>query len=93
MVIRMIDIAITRLSSKGQIVIPLEMRNNFNEGEKLVIIKNEEQLILKKASDFNKKFEEDLIFAKRTEDALKKYEKGLYKEMNDKSFTNEIEKW
>jgi AbrB family looped-hinge helix DNA binding protein len=89
----MIDIAITRLSSKGQIVIPLEMRNNFNEGEKLVIIKNEEQLILKKASDFNKKFEEDLIFAKRTEDALKKYEKGLYKEMNDKSFTNEIEKW
>ncbi len=93
MVISMIDIAITRLSSKGQIVIPSEMRNNFNIGEKLVIIKNEEQLILKKASDFNKNFEDDLIFAKRTEDALKKYEKGLYKEMDDKSFTNEIEKW
>ena len=89
----MIDIAITRLSSKGQIVIPSEMRNNFNEGEKLVIIKNEEQLILKKASDFNKNLEDDLTFAKRTEDALKKYEKGLYKEMDDKSFTNEIEKW
>lgn len=89
----MIDFAITRLSSKGQIVIPSEMRNNFNKGEKLVIIKNEEQLILKKASDFNKYFEEDLAFAKRTEDALKKYEKGLYEEMNGKSFINEIEKW
>ena len=30
MVITMIDIAITRLSSKGQIVIPSEMRKNFN---------------------------------------------------------------
>jgi len=89
----MIDIAITRLSSKGQIVIPSEMRKNFKIGEKLVIIKNEEQLILKKASDFNNNFEEDLIFAKRTEDAFKKYEKGLHKEMDDKSFTNEIEKW
>jgi AbrB family looped-hinge helix DNA binding protein len=89
----MIDIAITRLSSKGQIVIPSEMRTNFNKGEKLVIIKNEEQLILIKASDFNKNFEDDLTFAKRTEDALNKYEKGLYKEMDGKSFTNEIEKW
>lgn len=89
----MIDIAITRLSSKGQIVIPSEMRKNFNIGDKLVIIKNDEQLILKKASDFNNNLEDDLIFAKRTEDALKKYEKGLYKEMDDKSFTNEIEKW
>ena len=89
----MIDIAITRLSSKGQIVIPSEMRNNFSKGEKLVIIKNEDQLILKKASDFNKNLEEDLTFAKRTEEALKRYEKGLYKEMNGRSFTNEIEKW
>jgi len=48
----MIDIAITRLSSKGQIVIPSEMRKNFNIGEKLVIIKNEEQLILKKSKRF-----------------------------------------
>ena len=69
------------------------MRNNFSKGEKLVIIKNEEQLILKKASDFNKNLEEDLTFAKRTEEALKRYEKGLYKEMNGRSFTNEIEKW
>ena len=89
----MTDIAITKLSSKGQIVIPSEMRDNFSVGEKLVIIKNGEQLILKKASDLGKNFEEDLTFAKRTEEALKRYEKGHYKEMNARDFVNEIEKW
>ena len=93
MVIDMIDIAITKLSSKGQVVIPTEMRHDFGRGEKLVIIKNGAQLILKKASDLGKNFEEDLNFAKRTEEALKRYEKGLCKEMNDKDFINEIEKW
>ena len=89
----MIDIAITKLSSKGQIVIPSEMRDDFSVGEKLVIIKNGEQLILKKASDLGKNFEEDLTFAKRTEESLKRYEKGLYKEMNARDFVNELEKW
>lgn len=89
----MIDVAITKLSSKGQIVIPSEMRNGFNKGEKLVIIKNEGQLILKKVKDLGKNFEEDLTFAKRTEEALKRYENGLSKEMSAKDFANEIEKW
>ncbi|CAD6494087.1 MAG: hypothetical protein CHKLHMKO_00619 [Candidatus Argoarchaeum ethanivorans] len=61
----MIDVAITKLRSKGQIVIPSEMRDNFREGEKIVIIKSEERLILKKVSDFGKNFEEDLAFAKK----------------------------
>jgi AbrB family looped-hinge helix DNA binding protein len=33
----MINVAITKLSSKGQIVIPSEMRDDFSKGEKLVI--------------------------------------------------------
>jgi AbrB family looped-hinge helix DNA binding protein len=89
----MIDIAITKLSSKGQIVIPSEMRGNFSEGEKLVIIKNGKQLILKKVSDIGKNFEEDITFAKRTEEALIMYEKGHYKAMDARDFANEIEKW
>ena len=93
MVIDMIDIAITKLSSKGQVVIPSEMRADFGEGEKLVIIKNGEQLILKKASDPDKNFVDDLAFARRTEEALKRYENGLFKELNTRDFTNELEKW
>jgi AbrB family looped-hinge helix DNA binding protein len=89
----MIDIAITKLSSKGQVVIPSEMRADFGEGEKLVIIKNGEQLILKKASDLDKNFADDLAFARRTEEALKRYENGLFKEMNTRDFAIELEKW
>jgi bifunctional DNA-binding transcriptional regulator/antitoxin component of YhaV-PrlF toxin-antitoxin module len=89
----MIDITITKLSSKGQAVIPSEMRVDFGEGEKLVIIKNGEQSILKKASDPAKNFADDLAFARRTEEALKRYENGLFKELNTRDFTNELEKW
>jgi len=72
----MIDISITRMSSKGQVVIPKEMRSNIKEGEKLMLIKNDGQIIIKKASDLNKNLKEDLEFAKKTEEAWKRYEKG-----------------
>ena len=63
------DVAITKMSSKGQIVIPAEMRQEIHEGEKLIIIKNDKQLILKKVKDLEKNLADDLIFAKRTEEA------------------------
>ncbi|MEK6908977.1 MAG: AbrB/MazE/SpoVT family DNA-binding domain-containing protein [Nanoarchaeota archaeon] len=43
------EIATTRLSSRGQIVIPIEMRKDLKEGDKLIIIKNGEDLIIKKS--------------------------------------------
>ena len=45
------EVAITKMSSKGQIVIPAEMREGIHEGEKLVIIRNNGQIIMKKASE------------------------------------------
>ena len=87
------DIGITKMSSKGQVVIPAEMRGDIKEGEKLVIIKNGQQLILKKASDLDKTLEGDLEFAKRTEEAWKSYEQGEFKTMDSKRFLKELEKW
>jgi len=87
------DIAITKMSSKGQIVIPANMRKNIPEGEKLVIIENEGQLILKKAKKLSKNLEEDLLFAKRTEVAFKKYEQGKFVEMGFDDFLNKANKW
>ena len=89
----MIDVSVARMSSKGQVVIPQEMRHGFHEGEKLIIIKNEKQLIIKKASDFDKSMEQDLIFAKRTEKALRKYEKGEFTEMGFDEFIEKAKKW
>ncbi len=87
------DIAITKMSSKGQVVIPREMRKNIHEGEKLVIIQNDDQLIMKKASKLNKNLEEDLELARRTEEAWKSYEKGEFIEMDFDDFLKEVKKW
>ena len=81
------------MSSKGQIVIPSEMRKDFKKGEKLVLIKNKKQLVLKKMKDLSKNLEEDLIFAKRTEAAWKRYEKGEFKSMDFDEFLKEVKKW
>ncbi|KYC51508.1 MAG: hypothetical protein AMQ74_01126 [Candidatus Methanofastidiosum methylothiophilum] len=87
------DIAITKMRSKGRIDIPEDMRDDIKEGEKLVIIKNKDQIILKKAEAISKNLEEDLIFAKRTEEALKKYEKGKFIEMDFEEFMEEAKTW
>ena len=89
----MANISITKMSSKGQVVIPQEMRKGIKEGEKLVVIQNGKQIILKKVKDFDENIEEDLIFAKRTEEAWKKYDKGEFISMDFDEFLNEIKKW
>jgi len=87
------NISITKISSKGQVVIPQEMRSHLKEGDKLVVMKNKDQIILKKADDFNKNLEEDLEFARRTEEAWKSYERGEFKQMDFDDFINEMKKW
>ena len=87
------DIGITKMSSKGQVVIPEELREDIAEGEKMIIIKNNDQLIMKRAKDFDKNVQEDLIFAKRTEEAFKRYEKGEFIEMDFDEFLKEVKKW
>ena len=89
----MMEIDITRLSSKGQIVIPREMRKEFREGEKLLIIKDKNRLVLKKASKIDEQLEEDLEFARRTEEALKRIEAGEGITMEFDDFIEEMKKW
>jgi len=84
---------ITKLSSKGQIVIPAGMRKDLKEGDKLIIIRNKDQIILKKADKMDKQLNEDLEFARRTEEAYKSYERGEFKEMEFDDFIKEMKKW
>ena len=89
----MANIGITKVSSKGQIVIPGDLRGDIKEGDKLVVIRNGDQIILKKAGKFDKNIEEDLEFAKRTEEAYKRYERGEFKTMEMDDFLEEMNKW
>ena len=83
-------IGITRISSKGQVIIPLEMRNDLKKGDKLVIIKNNDQIILKKADKFDKLLEEDLEFARRTEEAWKDIDAGRSKTYTKEEFLKKL---
>ncbi len=89
----MVDIEITRLSSKGQVVIPSGMRKGLKEGEKFVIIRDGGRFILKSVRDFDKNIEEDMEFARRTEEAWKSYCRGEFKSMPADEFLKELEKW
>ena len=87
------NIGITRMSSKGQIVIPQDMRKDIKEGEKLVIIEGDGKLILKKASKMDENFQEDLEFARRTEEALKRIEAGEFISIDSENLEEEMMKW
>ena len=80
------------MSSKGQIVIPQEMRKGFHDGEKFVVIKAGKQLILKSIEDFDENIEEDLEFARRTEEAWQRYERGEFKSLPMDEFLKKLEK-
>lgn len=89
----MAEIDITRMSSKGQVVIPLDMRKDMREGEKLVIIKSGNQIIIKKASRMDEQLKEDIEFARRTEEAYKRIEAGKGITMEFDEFIKEMKKW
>jgi len=38
----------TKMSSRGQVVIPLDMREGIKEGDKLIVIRKDNEIILKK---------------------------------------------
>jgi AbrB family looped-hinge helix DNA binding protein len=89
----MINVDFTRMSSKGQIVIPQEMRKDIAVGDRFIIIQRGNEIILKPADDLEENFLEDLDFAKKTLASLDKYGKGKFKETEGKDFLKELEKW
>ena len=88
----MAEVAITRVSSRGQVVIPREMREGLAEGERLVVIKEGKSIVMKPAKDFDKNLAEDLEFARRTEAAWKRYENGEFESVSEEDFLKELEK-
>ena len=85
---------LTRVSSKGQVVIPLDLRKRLHvkEGSVFAVSSiNSDMLILKKIK--NPMTAEDLEIAKEVEEAWKEIERGEYTEMEADEFLEEIKKW
>lgn len=89
----MVNIATTKMSSKGQVVIPIHMRKAIKAGDTLLVIENNDSILLKRADDLDKKFEEDLEFARRTKEAWKQIDAGKFIQMDAKDFIKEMRKW
>jgi len=87
------DIGITRISSKGQIVIPASMRSDLAEGEQFLVIREGDRFILKPLEDLEPAVREDIIFAEKTERAFLEYEKGEFSRKEETDFIEELESW
>ncbi len=89
----MANISVTRMSSKGQIVIPVSMRKNLKVGDDILIIQDDERIILKKSDKLAEQMKEDLEFARRTEEAYKRIEAGEFISIDSENLEEEMNKW
>ena len=86
------DIAITTLSSKGQIVIPETFRKSWRKGDKILLIRDGERIAMTLATKTMQKFAGDIEFAKRTAEAWERYERGEFVSMSEDEFRRWLEK-
>ena len=89
----MINLDVTKISSKGQIVIPVSMRKNLKEGDNLIVMMEDDRIVLRKIDSLTEKMKEDLEFAKRTEEVWRKIESGKGITMDFDNFLKEMKKW
>ncbi len=86
------EIELTKLSSKGQIVLPQKIREKLHirEGTTLAVSAEGELVVLKKVSN---PLEDELETLAEIKQAWKEIEAGKYKKLSSEAFLKEIEKW
>jgi len=84
---------LTRLSSKGQIVIPNDIRKKLHvqEGSIFGVVAKDNTIILKKID--TKAKAEDMRTLKLVEESWKDIEEGRYKRTSVEDFFKELSKW
>ncbi|MEK6816142.1 MAG: AbrB/MazE/SpoVT family DNA-binding domain-containing protein [Nanoarchaeota archaeon] len=84
---------LTRVSSKGQLVIPNDIRKDLQikAGDIFATNRFDDLIILKRIK--NPILKEDLMMIKEVEDAWKEIEQGKSKTMKKEDFLKELEKW
>lgn len=87
------NIELTKLSSKGQIVIPGSIRDKLelNEGEVLAVSTKDNIIMLKRID--NPIDKEDLRTFSEIKEAWKDISEGKFKKMKSEEFLKEISKW
>jgi AbrB family looped-hinge helix DNA binding protein len=93
------DIEITKLGERGQIVIPLEFREELHlrKGEKFIVARSDNKIILQQMSKLKAKtieqLREDFVDMKIAEDRLEEIEQGKSVAQTKEKFLEEMEQW
>jgi len=93
------EIEITKIGERGQIVIPLEFREELKlkKGEKFIIVKEDNKLILEPMKSLKAKtierIREDLIDLKIASEAWEEIKKGKVVSQDEEEFLKDLEKW
>ena len=84
---------LTKASSKGQIVIPTDVRKKLGvkEGSVFAVTSKKDMIVLKKLD--TKMKPDDLRTLKLIEEAWEEIEKGRYKVYSKEAFFKELKKW
>lgn len=87
------DYAIAKMSTKGQIVIPKELRGGMIAGDEFLIIKDEDRIVLKRMDSVADDLRDDISFAQRVEAAWKRHDTGKRTKRSASTFLSELERW
>ena len=97
--IHTMEMEISRVGERGQIVIPQEFREELDvkKGEKFLVVRSESRLIFQQMKRLKaetlEQLKEDLLDMKIAEDRLREIEKGKRIVQTKKEFLKEMEEW
>lgn len=81
---------ITKLSTKGQVVIPEEFRKDLETGTAFAVTRKDDLIVLKKLKGFNSRELEEL---NELQKIWKDIDQGRAKSYSKKDFMKELESW
>lgn len=87
------DFAISKMSSKGQIVIPSSLRDDLKPGDEFLIVKQDGRIIMKNMNELAKGLKADFVFAERVEKSWQSYDNGKFVSKSKKDFLKDLQKW
>ncbi|MEM3555598.1 MAG: AbrB/MazE/SpoVT family DNA-binding domain-containing protein [Candidatus Micrarchaeia archaeon] len=89
------NIEIVKLSSKGQLVLPLAIRKHFRvgKGERLMIVEEGGTILLKPLKQMKRDIEEEIYLLSRAAKGWAQVEKGKAKTMLKDEFLRELSAW
>lgn len=89
------DVDIVKVSSKGQLVLPLSLRKRLkiSTGEKLFVVGAAGTIMLRPLKALSPAMKEELRIEQRAIAGLREIEKGNSEKMSKKEFLRRLSKW